>query len=140
MKYLLLMTLIFSQFVYANGGDGTLPVIRTINVEFDRGNLRQMLKLPKCVNMQVKHSDIKAGKLTKKLNLKNVQLKQRIVVRKRQGITDVTVASSLGNTRQLQSNVRGLSETQFLNEIEVEESTLIQAINLNEMKAGCTNL
>lgn len=140
-KISMMIILLFSQVVYATGGDGTLPVIRSINIEFEAGQLQQQLKLPDCVNIKLAPTETKNKKsLAKKIDIHNSSMIQTITLKKKRGIVYLKVDSKLRNNQKLYSLTKGLSESEFMNEVSVSNSILIQSIQLNGHKAGCVSL
>lgn len=141
MKTISMIIFLFSQLAFGGGGDGTLPVIRSINIEFQAGQLQHQLNLPDCVNMKLAPSESKNKKyLKKKVDIKNASLVQTITLQKQSGVLGLKVDSKLRNNKLLDSQTKGLSESEFMNEVSMSNSTLIQSIQLNSSKSGCVNL
>lgn len=123
----------------AQAGDGTLPVIRSINIEFDQGSLRNQLLLPKCVNIKIGNMAPKTKVLNKKFQLKKSQMEQKIKIQKINGLIDIKIETKLLN-RPVQSSLLNLSESQFQNQLEIAHETLIQNIQLNTNGIGCQSI
>jgi hypothetical protein len=123
----------------AQAGDGTLPVIRSINIEFDQGSLRNQLLLPKCVNIKIENMVPKTKVLNKQFQLKKAKMEQKIKIRKLNGLIDIKIETKLLN-RPVQSSLLNLSESQFQNQLEIAHDTLIQNIQLNTNGIGCQSI
>lgn len=112
--------------------DGTLPVIRTVNIEFKPGQLQQQLKLPSCVNMALLGQSIQNGKLSARLKFAKGAVTQDLTIQKREDIMDVTVKTVINNSEVVHSQVTALSEVEFLNQLRLTHASLNQVIRLNE--------
>ena len=140
MKTISMMILFtLSQLSFAAPGDGTLPAIRAINIDFQEGQLQRDLRLPNCINVGIKPSDLKANgtQISKTLQLDSSRLVQDIRIRKNRGVIDMSVSTKNARNQVLSSSLISVSESEFHNSVQVNQGEIQQTIQLNTTSAGC---
>ena len=136
---MMIILLILSQLTIAGPGDGTLPAIRAINIDFQEGQLQRDLRLPNCVNLGIKPSDLKAGgkEISKVLEFNSSHIKQEIKIRKNRGVMDLSVSTKDSHNRALGSSLISVSESEFHNSVQVSQGEIQQRIQINATNTGC---
>ncbi len=111
-------------------GDGTLPVIHSVQVEFlERGHELQEL-LPECLGIKLNKS-VKSA-IEKSFKLKKANLEQRLEVRNINGDLEVSLSGQTISERvRLQMRRQDLNQNEFLNEFNHMDNHLIQHIQIN---------
>lgn len=138
MKKILLILLSFHLSLCV-AGDGTLPVIRDIQIDFLDNGPGRNIQLPKCVVVNINTKLKNQDSLTKKISLKKANLKQTIKVANRNGDIVVRLNSHLlNNNIPVRSIRRDLNSFEFMNELNLMDQTLVQHIQINpEFKGSC---
>lgn len=138
-KISMIILFLLSTLSWAGPGDGTLPVIRHINIDFQEGQLQRDLRLPNCVNLGIKPSDIQAGgsQITATLQLDSSRIVQEINIRKNRGVIDLTVSTKNARAQVLDSTLISVSESEFHNSVKLNSGELQQRLQINTTSTGC---
>jgi hypothetical protein len=130
-KYLITLALLVgSSFVIAGPGDGTLPVIRSVQVKFIDGNFNS---LPGCVNISVNRSLALGERFTKVLSFRKIDLKQQIVLENKAGSLNLKVVSkSILSLNKLSGLKKKVSRNEHLNELKLNTGQVTQIIQIND--------
>ncbi|MAZ50066.1 MAG: hypothetical protein CME65_16000 [Halobacteriovoraceae bacterium] len=138
-KISMILLFILTSTVYAAPGDGTLPVIRHINIDFQEGQLQRDLRLPNCINLGIKPSDIQAGgsQINATLQLDSSRIVQEISIRKNRGVIDLSVSTKNSRSQILDSTLISVSESEFHNSVKVNAGEIQQTIQINGTSTGC---
>ncbi len=139
-KLILLLIITLSQTTLADigGGDGTLPVIRNINIEIEAGNLQRELNIPTCIDLKVSPEDFRSKKrMRKTLRLNDNHLKQDIEIQKVNGVIELNVETRNQGTARLDTQILAVSETEFHNTIQFGQNSLNQTIQINSQGRNC---
>lgn len=132
MKKLILLTFILlSSVVFAGpGGDGTLPVIRSVEVSFVDGNLP---RLPDTINLELNVLLKKNEEVIKKIDLKQLALKQNLKLKNINGELKIEVASKAQTTQDIiKSLLQQVESNIHFNELLLpDQSKLTQSIKVN---------
>ena len=135
MKLLLqLFILLLSISAFADGGgDGTLPVIKSINVKFINGSL---VTLPKDITIKVDIALKLMESVTKELEVLAINLEQKITLKNIDGALDIKVKSNkLINTeipfQQMQKQIRS---NELYNEVDLLSGLISQQVTVTYLK------
>jgi hypothetical protein len=122
-------------------GDGTLPVIRSIEVEFlERGHELQN-SLPKCMNIVINKA-VKDS-VEKSILLKKANLEQIVLVNNNQGDLSVVIkARTISDRVLLQMRRQDLNQSEFLNDFRLQDNQLRQYIQINpdQLNSNCIQI
>jgi hypothetical protein len=111
------------------GGDGTLPVIRSVEVSFIDGNIP---RLPSTMNIDVNVLLQKNEHIIKKLKVKKLDLDQQIKLSNVEGELKVDVKSmSSTNAVAFKSVLQAVNSHELFNELLMGGNTLTQSIKVN---------
>lgn len=131
MKKIILMTVLFNM-ALCFAGDGTLPVIRSLEINFINNGPGTDMGIPECLRLNINKEIKKDNSITKVFKLKLANLGQEIKLSNLNGDLDVIVKSVKLNTKKsLPSLKKDLNEFEFMNEFKLNETTLIQHIRVN---------
>jgi hypothetical protein len=132
MKTLILLTLLFTQTIFAQSfntakpGDGTLPVLRSIRVRFVDGDL---FKLPQQRNIVINQKLVPGNAIKKSAHFGDLVQHFTISTNHNQ-MTKVDVRSQLENVL-VGSKMITAGELEALNEIFSKQGKIVQEIELN---------
>lgn len=139
-KLIILFTLILTQLAFADigGGDGTLPVIRNLNIEVEAGVLQRELNIPTCIDLRVSPEDFKSKKrMRKTLRLNDKDLKQEIEIKKVNGLIELNVETSNTRAGRIDTQILAVSETEYHNTLQFGQNRLNQRIQINSQGTNC---
>lgn len=132
MKTLILLTLLFTQTIFAQTfntakpGDGTLPVLRSLRVRFVDGEL---FKLPEQRNIVI-NKQLSPGSVIKKQALFGDLVQNFTITTGLNQMTKVDVKSHMQNVL-VGSKMITAGELEALNEIFSNQGKIVQEIELN---------
>ena len=130
MKYILLLMLGFH--FHALAGDGTLPLIRNVQIDFLQDTAGLGIKLPNCLNVKINKKLRKGNPLTKKVKLKEANLLQTLKLENiGQDIKIGVESKSLNSGQMLPSLGKPLNPQELLNEINLGDGMILQKLEMN---------
>jgi hypothetical protein len=137
MKKLLFLFLVLNYSSSFASGDGTLPVLESVKIDFLDSGPGLNMALPDCVVFKINRPIRNREGVTKKIRLKKANLEQTVNLSNRNGRIDVQLKSKdISNQRPIKSIRRDLNQTEFMNEINLNNETVIQHIQINTAGNG----
>jgi hypothetical protein len=138
MRFLLIMTfLTLSSLSFAQSGDGTLPVIKKINVSFEDA---QSFKLPKCAVINVNKQLKPGSKIEKVVSFDRASLKQKYTIKSSgSGTLPVISVKSFINGRRVNNLLTNMGSMHY-NEISTSSGRIFQNVSLSNFESspnGC---
>jgi hypothetical protein len=132
MKKLLFLLLVLNISNCLASGDGTLPVIRDVKIDFLDSGPGLNIGLPSCVVLTINKKLKNEASVSKSVQLKKANLEQTINLTNKNGDIQIKLESQLLNSRRsLISIRRDLSNSEFMNELNLNNETIIQHIQVN---------
>lgn len=129
LKMLIAFTLVTSAF--ARGGDGTLPLLRNISVDFQNAADLSNIRLPRSLNLNISRDDLQGNKIVKKIRLNNKQLEQEFHISERNGNLDLDLNTSFqGRKLGHKTSIKPLNGNLFMTSTEINGTELVQMIEL----------
>ncbi len=122
-------------------GDGTLPVIRNVQIDFLNSGPGLNQGLPSCIRVNFNSRLKQNSTVSKKIRLKNANLIQTINLTNQNGDVKINLKSKHLKTKlPLNSIRRDLNHSEFMNELNINNETLVQHIQLNAGSTGANCL
>lgn len=138
MRFLLIMTLLtLSSLSFAQSGDGTLPVIRKLNVSFEDAG---QFKLPKCAVIDINKQLKPGSKIEKVVNFDRAALKQKYTIKSSgSGTLPVISVKSFINGKPAKNLLTNMGSMHY-NEISTHGGRIFQNVSLSNFEtspSGC---
>ncbi len=134
----LIIFLFFINFSFA--GDGTLPVLNTVNIEFERIDFNEVVRLPNCLNLKVSARDIKQNSIVKEFDYVPAGLNQKLKIKAINERVKVEVDTNIKGMGQFRSNLRAYGPMEYYHEAESDKGSMVQAIRLNYRPENCIDV
>lgn len=135
MKKVLLLILCVS-FNVSFAGDGTLPVVRNVQIEFLNSGQGLNIGLPDCVRVDFNSSLKRNKSISKKIKLKNVNLVQILNLKNNGDLIVNLDSAKLKSNTPLNSIRKDLNQSEFMNELSFNDQIILQHISLNSRDSG----
>ena len=134
----LITFLFFINFCFA--GDGTLPVLNTVNIEFERVDFNQVVHLPNCINLKVDKNDIDQNSVVKEFGYAPAGLNQKLKIQLSNHNIEVKVDTNIKGMGHFRSSMKTYGQMEYYHEAESESGSMVQAIRLNYSPGNCVNV